>query len=579
MKNIGIVFSVGILILFTGCDSINSGNVNYSMKNSTNLTNRSSNVNFNLFPNYIDVYEINSIIYSKGNTIYEDAEDGTTLGWYVYDNSSNCAEVLNIDNDNTRVIQLKGKGLSSGFVLRDMNGEFFNNLDARVIEWKSKFVGEFIIFISIRLDDDSIKYLEYSPVQYEKMDDVLFIKLHQWASDGKWYTYKRDLRLDLQRYFPNRTIKAVLDFQVRGEGCLDDIRLIKADLDKEESIADQIDALSVKIQKQLDNLSDKTTITINNNNTNNNSDVNNNNNSDVNNNSNTSSNSQDLNNSNTSSNNQDLNNSNTSSNNQDLNNSNANSNILNQDVNNSSGLDINTSGLMPNISDMMSGFATLMTQFASMMTPMMDTFMQMMQQMMQQMMGVIASAPNNSRTVRAVITPNVSQINPLNKKLLNISQDMIDVVVQMQKFGLDINQIDTKALIKVLADLENNKTDIESIRLGMNAYIDLINQISTLVTAPNSGANFNELVVQMTKTSEALLRFSTELLRESLLYSEESMRLGVFSDFIQDFTKIMIKSMGSMVNQNQISLNSAKNILSILELVNKNLVESAKKLN
>ena len=544
MRNISVVFGAGILILFIGCDSANSRNVN---SNGANLTNRSSTISCDLSPNYIDVDEINNIIYSKGNTIYEDAEDGTTLGWYVYDNSSNCAEVLNIDNDNTRVIQLKGKGLSSGFVLRDMNGEFFNNLDARVIEWKSKFVGEFIIFISIKLDDDSIKYLEYSPTRYEKMDNVLFIKLHQWASDGKWYTYKRDLRLDLQRYFPNRRIKAVLDFQVRGEGCLDDIRLIKADLDKEESIADQIDALSIKIQKQFDNLSDKTIITINN--TNNNSDVNNNNNS------------------------------NTSSNSQDLNNSNTNSNILNQDVNNSSGLDINTSGLMPNISDMMSGFATLMTQFASMMTPMMDTFMQMMQQMMQQMMGVIASAPNNSRTVRAVITPNVSQINPLNKKLLDISQDMIDVVVQMQKFGLDINQIDTKALIKVLADLENNKTDIESIRLGMNAYIDLINQISTLVTAPNSGANFNELVIQMTKTSEALLRFSTELLRESLLYSEASMRLGVFSDFIQDFTKIMIKSMGSMVNQNQISLNSAKNILSILELVNKNLVESAKNLN
>ncbi len=531
MEKIKLVFNIGLLIFLVGCGDEKISNPSLTNKNSNSMSGRSnSNYSGDLSPNYIDIYDINNVIYTRGTRVYEDAEDGNTLGWYIYD--SNCAEVANIDNDTTRVIQLKGEGLSSGFVLRNMNGELLNNLDARVIEWRSKFKSDFIIFVSILLNDGSIKYLGYSPKQYSNLsNDVLFIKLQQWASDGKWYTYKRNLNLDLQRYFPDLKIDSVLDFQVRGVGCLDDIKLLKINSSlKDENMGDKID----KLNKKIDAMSNNTTITINNTNSNDNSDVNNNNNSDVNN--------------------------------------NTNNNL--HDVNNSKNLNLSGSidmPDMPNIGDMMSGFAGLMTQFASMMTPMMNTFMQMMEEMMNAIF---------SRASRSAIMPNNQRMDFLNHQLLDISKEMMRVVVKMQDYGLNLNKLDTTALMKVLADLENNNTDINTISNAMNAYLDLLNNISHLVvTSSSSSVNFAQLSRQMVDISDSLLLFSARLLKESLRIQRPSQQLSIFANFIKEFSTIIFNTTESMVNNQQISSNTANQILSSLTLINRNMVESDKVLN
>jgi hypothetical protein len=403
-----------------------------------------------------------------------------------------------------------------------MNGEFLNNLDARVVQWSGKFSGDFIIFVSLLLDDDSIKYLSYAPKHYKNMNE-LFVKLSQWSSDGKWHTYKRDLRLDLQRYFPDRKIEAVLDFQVRGEGCLDDIKLLKIDLLEKKSLDVEISEL----KKKIDNMSNKTNITINNSNTNNNSDTNTNNLSNINNN--------------------DFNNTNT------------------QEINSSKNLNLSMSSNTP---DLMSRFATLMTQFASMMAPMISTFMDMMEEMMNTIL---------TRTNRVFImsntTENDSKMELLNKKLLDISEDVMADVIKMQEFGLDLNKIDTRALIKALADLQNNQMDTDTISNAMNAYTDLLSDIADLVFIPDSKANFKELNPQIINTSNSLLLFSTKLLKESMRTSKKLEDLELFANFIKNLKNIIFASVREMINNSQISISDSKYLLSTLSLIDKNMDE------
>ncbi len=137
--------------------------------------------------------------------------------------------VRNVSEEDNKVIGLSGNGIENGFVLRRANGELWNNTDATVLEWKGKFSNDFIIFASVLLDNGTVKYLAYSPNMHAQINDILPIALPNVASDGNWHTYTRDLQTDLARYLPGRQIVSVLDFQVRGNGELDDIKLSKRD--------------------------------------------------------------------------------------------------------------------------------------------------------------------------------------------------------------------------------------------------------------------------------------------------------------------------------------------------------------
>lgn len=184
--------------------------------------------NEDLSPDFIDPYEINQAVKDQGCKTYEDAEDGSTDGWVVFDQDPSGAFVSNSVTDGSHVIALHGDGIKNGFYLRRNNGDFWNNQDADMVEWSGKFSDDFIIFVSVLLDNGAVKYLSYSPSSHGQVNDVFPFMLPQNASDGNWHTYTRNLQDDIKHYLPEREIKSVLDFQIRGDGYLDDIQLLKS---------------------------------------------------------------------------------------------------------------------------------------------------------------------------------------------------------------------------------------------------------------------------------------------------------------------------------------------------------------
>lgn len=189
-----------------------------------------------LAPDFIDSSTINNALKDQGCKVYEDAEDATTSGWGIYDADPSGADIANVTMEGSHVIALIGDGIKNGFFFRRDNGEYLNNKDARIFQWKGKFSDDFILFVSLLMDNGAVKYLAYSPHQHPQINDIFPFTLPSNAEDGNWHTFTRDLEEDIHHYLPSRDIKSVLDVQVRGEGYLDDISLsTKEDCDSNSS--------------------------------------------------------------------------------------------------------------------------------------------------------------------------------------------------------------------------------------------------------------------------------------------------------------------------------------------------------
>ncbi|GEM_PF-3815206 len=178
-------------------------------------------------PKRIDTVEINTYLQDRQCKVYEDAEDGTIDGWNIFDNNPSGALVRNISEDAGHVIAFSGNGIKNGYSLRRSNGELWNNTDANVLEWSGKFDQDFIVFVSVLLDNATVKYLSYSPKVHPQINDIFPFSLPPEAMDGKWHRYTRDLQSDIAYYLSGRTVVSVLDFQVRGNGYLDNIKLMR----------------------------------------------------------------------------------------------------------------------------------------------------------------------------------------------------------------------------------------------------------------------------------------------------------------------------------------------------------------
>ncbi len=174
-------------------------------------------------PMYIDNNQIKNV--TTGTELF-DNEDETTDNWVIFDNAP-VATVANVDIDGNHAIFLDGTGMKNGFSLRQKDASYINNVDAKLIQWDSRFYDDYIIYVAVKLDDGSIKYLAYRPVNAQSHGDILTFKLPYDTQEGKWTTTARNLEDDLHHYLPERSIASVLDFQVRGRGCIDDIKLAK----------------------------------------------------------------------------------------------------------------------------------------------------------------------------------------------------------------------------------------------------------------------------------------------------------------------------------------------------------------
>lgn len=161
-------------------------------------------------------------------TLYEDAEDGNTAGWSIYDKDPAGASISNIE-DGGRVIALQGTGRSNGYILGNFTGKegAWNNRNEKSISWRMNFSEDFTIYIAVN-SSKGPRYLRYSARDTDLGDmgnGYIHHGLGSNSNDGTWKTFSRDLEADLKQYEPDNNLIAVNGFLVRGSGKVDDIAL------------------------------------------------------------------------------------------------------------------------------------------------------------------------------------------------------------------------------------------------------------------------------------------------------------------------------------------------------------------
>lgn len=170
----------------------------------------------------------NKTISPYTSRIYEDAEDGTAEGWYIYDGTPDGAVISNVYDNvrSSRVIDLYGSGSDNGYELVNADGTDWNDVSFKVIEWSMQYEEWFTLYIAVQTKDGP-RYLYYDPENTDYLDEGEYIH-HGLGSDiidGTWRTFERDLEYDLQEAQPNNELEAVDAFLIRGSGRVDDIIL------------------------------------------------------------------------------------------------------------------------------------------------------------------------------------------------------------------------------------------------------------------------------------------------------------------------------------------------------------------
>ena len=162
-------------------------------------------------------------------TVYEDAEDGKTYGWSVYDNKPKKATIRNEfdDQQQSRVIQLNGSGTANGYRLRNEDGSPWHNSEQFTIQWNMKYQEDFVVYLDVETTAGH-RYVYYTPDDYDGLGSDRYVHhgLGSDVVDGQWHTFTRDLQADLEDAQPGVTILEVNGFLIRGSGRVDDIQLI-----------------------------------------------------------------------------------------------------------------------------------------------------------------------------------------------------------------------------------------------------------------------------------------------------------------------------------------------------------------
>ena len=168
---------------------------------------------------------------NRGEKVYEDAEDKTTNKWIIYANPENTADIRNVFDTERRsqVIEFTSKEYENGYWLKNSDGSLWNDTDHTFLEWKSKFRSGFLVYIYVKTTKGDY-YLQYIPVSEDiKVGGKLNFALGTEAKDGKWHTFKRDIKADLARatdYDPEVSLISIEGFLVRGNGRVDDIKTL-----------------------------------------------------------------------------------------------------------------------------------------------------------------------------------------------------------------------------------------------------------------------------------------------------------------------------------------------------------------
>jgi len=172
---------------------------------------------------------VSSLLYS--DTMYEDAEDGATTGWRVYDNTPAGAVINNINTfgSHGRVISFDGDHRHNGYILgANAGAEAWNSTDKN-IRWSMNFNEDYTVYISVATTLGR-RYITYTSRDYNKGKNGSYIGIGLGANskNGTWQRFSRDLESDLKLFEPDNQILSVNAFLVRGSGMVDSIETTTA---------------------------------------------------------------------------------------------------------------------------------------------------------------------------------------------------------------------------------------------------------------------------------------------------------------------------------------------------------------
>lgn len=161
--------------------------------------------------------------------IYEDAEDGTTNGWNIADNSPSGATIANVFDGAVqgRVIEFSGSGRQNSFQLgKDADGSVWGENNRKNIKWSMNYSERFLIYVQLQTTGGR-RYIQYKEGVEPPLGRgrYVIIGLGSGIKDGTWRAFERNLDDDLHSIFPNEQILLVNGFIIRGSGKIDGIEL------------------------------------------------------------------------------------------------------------------------------------------------------------------------------------------------------------------------------------------------------------------------------------------------------------------------------------------------------------------
>ena len=205
-----------------------------------------------------DVELLKSTSSQINQVIYEDAEDGKNTRWVKYTSSTyseNDGTITNVNDTskNSRVIEVNGNGLNTGYMLGAWNnGNGWKNTINKEISWDMKYSENYVVYISVETDQGH-RFMTYTPMSTitctnfrntgnlpvgvfgphteSNGDKYVRIGLCPDTKDGTWQTIARNLEQDLKKYEPTNSIKYVNAFLIRGSGRLDNIKMFDTNED------------------------------------------------------------------------------------------------------------------------------------------------------------------------------------------------------------------------------------------------------------------------------------------------------------------------------------------------------------
>jgi hypothetical protein len=152
-------------------------------------------------------------------TVLEDATDGQTDGWDVYDVTPS-GVVEAVDDEGVAAIRLTGGGTDTGFRFT------FPRVERTrfKLQWRMKYSERFIVYVDCQTSAGH-RYLTYTPDANSTLGTGEYVihGLGTAAADGRWHTYRRDLARDLALAQPQNQLLSVRAFLIRGSGLIANI--------------------------------------------------------------------------------------------------------------------------------------------------------------------------------------------------------------------------------------------------------------------------------------------------------------------------------------------------------------------